>query len=260
MNSVYYVYGCKRGNRHLFDGYTLINEISYTICIRIVYALYTIFLDMENQPKQVISFRVSVAEMSALEALQQPEDSSISKTALRLLQGLLGVQDSPSVNVVNANEIRGRVEGLEERLNGAIITREQLSDFVNDIVDKRIQHLADALSDHENRLISIEQAPVKPEATTQDVVLPLPQEKLESAIASEATQENVVSALAGKKLSKAELKSKSNSIYRTLKTKGLEINLGVIKGRILEMYPNSEDWISDDARLDVIRALEKQHR
>jgi hypothetical protein len=26
------------------------------------------------------------------------------------------------------------------------------------------------------------------------------------------------------------------------------------------MYPNFDDWISDDARLDVIRALEKEHQ
>jgi hypothetical protein len=78
--------------------------------------------------------------------------------------------------------------------------------------------------------------------------------------ALEVTEENVVSASAGKKLSPAELKSKSNSIAATLKIKGLEISRTIIKGKILELYPNSDDWSSDDARLDVIRALEKQHK
>jgi septum formation inhibitor MinC len=99
-----------------------------------------------------------MAEMAALEGLQQPDDKSLSKTALRLLQGLLGVQPDTSVNVVDADGIKDRVESLEEKLNEAIVSREQLSDFVNDIVDKRIQHLVDALSDHENRLLGIEQA------------------------------------------------------------------------------------------------------
>lgn len=216
--------------------------------------------------KRVLSFRVSEAEINALEALQNPEDSSLGQTALRLLRSLLGVQPDTSVNAVDTDGIKGRVESLEEKLNEAIISREQLSDFVNDIVDKRIRHLTDALSDHENRLISIEQAqekqphtPVTAEVTTQEVTLALLQDK-ENAIAPQATQENVVSSLAGKKLSKAQLKSKSNSIAVTLNGKGLNISRDIIKAKILELYPNSEDWISDDARLDVIRALEKEHK
>lgn len=221
---------------------------------------------MENQPKQVISFRVSVAEMAALEALQQPGDSSISKTALRLLQGLLGVQTDTTVNTVDTHGIKDRVESLENKLTDAIITREHLSDFVNDIVDKRIQLALDTLSDHENRLISIEQAqevrshlPVSPKVTTQDVVSSLLQDK-EDAIAPEVTTQDVVSPQAGKKLTPAQLKSKSNSIATTLKSKGLEISRTIIKGKILELYPNSDDWLSEDARLDVIRLLEKQHK
>jgi hypothetical protein len=216
--------------------------------------------------KKVLSFRVSEAEISAIEALQQPEDSSLGQTALRLLRSLIGVQPDTTVNAVDTYEIKDRVESLEERLNGAVITREQLSDFVNDIVDERIRIALDTLSDHENRLINIEQAqevrshsPVTTEVTTQDVVSSLLQDK-EDAIASKVTEEEIVSPQAGKKLSPAQLKSKSNSIAVTLKNKGLEISRTIIKGKILEMYPNFDDWISDDARLDVIRALEKEHQ
>jgi regulator of replication initiation timing len=134
--------------------------------------------------KKVLSFRVSEAEISAIEALQQPEDSSLGQTALRLLRSLIGVQPDTTVNAVDTYEIKDRVESLEERLNGAVITREQLSDFVNDIVDERIRIALDTLSDHENRLINIEQAqevrshsPVTTEVTTQDVVSSLLQDK-----------------------------------------------------------------------------------
>lgn len=60
-------------------------------------------------------------------------------------------------------------------------------------------------------------------------------------------------------LSKEQIKSKANSSARTFKNKGSEISLTIIKNKILELYSNCDDWISDDARLDVIRALEKQH-
>ncbi|WP_445631157.1 hypothetical protein [Nostoc sp. DSM 114167] len=217
--------------------------------------------------KKVLSFRVSEAEITAIESFQQPEDSSLGQTALRLLRSLIGVQPDTTVNAVDTHEIKDRVESLEERLNGAIITREQLSDFVNDIVDKRIHHLVNALSDHENRLLGIEQAqekqsptPVTAEVTTQDVVLSLLQDK-EDAIAPEATEENVVSAPTGKKISPKKLKSIATSIQNTFKGKGIEISQTIIKNKILEMYPNPNDWLPhSDARRDLIRALEKEHK
>ncbi|MEH2078451.1 MAG: hypothetical protein V7K89_00055 [Nostoc sp.] len=104
------------------------------------------------------------------------------------------------------------------------------------------------------------------EVTTQDVVSSLLQDKEDAmptagcAYAPKVTEDNGVSAPARKKLSPAQLKSKSNTIAVTLETKGLKINRGIIKNKIMEMYPNSDDWISGDARLDVIRALEKQHK
>lgn len=56
------------------------------------------------------------------------------------------------------------------------------------------------------------------------------------------------------------MKNKVSSIARTIKTKGLKVSETIIREKILELYPNSEDWISDDARLDVIRAVEKAIR
>jgi len=70
----------------------------------------------------------------------------------------------------------------------------------------------------------------------------------------------VVLAQTSKQLSKQELKSKVNSIARTLKGEGLEVSQTLIKEKITELYPNSLDWISGDARLDVIRAVERAIR
>lgn len=78
-----------------------------------------------------------------------------------------------------------------------------------------------------------------------------------SAIAPEPTQQDVGFAQTSKRLSKEELKSKVNSIARTLRKEGLKFSETLIKEKIAELYPNSEDWISDDARLDVIRAVKK---
>ena len=80
----------------------------------------------------------------------------------------------------------------------------------------------------------------------------------ETAITPETTIQDVGLPQASRPLSRSEMKSKVNSIARTLKNQGLEVNQTIIKDKILEMYPNSEDWISEDARKEVIRALEKQ--
>jgi hypothetical protein len=218
--------------------------------------------------KRVLSFRVSEAEITALEALQQPEDSSLGQTALRLLRGVLGVQTDTPVNTVDTHGIKDRVESLEDKLTDAIINREQLSDLVNDVVDKRIQLALDTLSDHENRLISIEQAqevrshlPVSPKVTTPDVTPALLQEELEGAIAPKATEDNIVSALAGKKISSKKLKSIATSLQNTFREDGIEISQTIIKEKVLEMYPNPDDWYPrSNARDDVKRALQREHK
>ncbi|MBN3946397.1 MAG: hypothetical protein HWQ38_07860 [Nostoc sp. NMS7] len=95
---------------------------------------------------------------------------------------------------------------------------------------------------------------------TRSPIAELPQtNNSESAIASKPTQQDVVFPQAGK-LTTGEMKNKVSSIARTIKTKGLKVSETIIREKILELYPNSEDWISDDARLDVIRAVEKAMR
>lgn len=56
------------------------------------------------------------------------------------------------------------------------------------------------------------------------------------------------------------MKSKVNSIARSLQHKGYEISRTIIKSKILEIHPDSEDWLTDDARKEVIRALEKEYK
>ena len=79
----------------------------------------------------------------------------------------------------------------------------------------------------------------------------------ESAIAAKPTQQDVGFAQTSKRLSKEELKSKVNSMARTLRKEGLEFSETLIKEKIFELYPNSDDWLCGDARLDVMRAVRK---
>lgn len=58
-------------------------------------------------------------------------------------------------------------------------------------------------------------------------------------------------------MSKTSLKNKVDSIRRTLKTKGIEVDSPTIESKIFELYPDFEDEWSSDARGDVVRALIK---
>ena len=86
-----------------------------------------------------------------------------------------------------------------------------------------------------NEPVTIEESNISPDLQPHDMVLPL----------------------VNRPLTKNEMKSKVNSIAHTLKAQGLEVSRTVIKGKILEMYPNSSDWISEDTRKEVIKILEK---
>lgn len=212
---------------------------------------------------KTFSIRLSDAEVELLQAFQASEDKSLTQTVARLVRESIGANSS--VQPANSVNIEELVRQEVERAVSAIASDEQFQELVHITVNRCTQNQNDILADHEFRLGKLEtpsevrlRVPVTTETTIQDVVLPLPQEQEEDAIAAETTEKEVVSGVAGKKLSKEELKSKANSIARTFKNKGLTINLAVIKGKILELYPNSDDWISDDARLDVMRALEKQ--
>jgi hypothetical protein len=202
-------------------------------------------------------------------------------------------------NNLNLN-IKEMVRQEVEKAISAIASHEHLQEIVHIAVNKCTQNQNDILSDHEFRLGKLEEATsearslvaeitleaedeawlesaIVPEATQSDVFLPQAGEPRgsqtiaettpgESAMpaavnyALESTQSDVVSTLAGKQLSKAELKSKVTSIQNTFRARQIKISQTIIKSKIAEMYPNSDDWISDDARLDVIRALEREHR
>lgn len=187
-----------------------------------------------------------------------------------------------------------------EKAISAIASHEYLQEVVHIAVNKCTQNQNDILSDHEFRLGKLEEATseprslvgeitleaedeawlesgIAPETTQSDVFLPQAGEPRGSQTIAETTpgesvrraavnyaplssQSDVVSTLAGKQLSKAELKSKVTSIQNTFRARQIKISQTIIKSKIAEMYPNSDDWISDDARLDVIRALEREHR
>jgi hypothetical protein len=58
-------------------------------------------------------------------------------------------------------------------------------------------------------------------------------------------------------MSKASLKNKVDSIRRTLKNQGIEVDSPIIESKIFELYPDFEDEWSSDARTEVIKALVK---
>lgn len=182
--------------------------------------------------------------------------------------------------------IDDRLAKLEEQLattsqeSTVVIDRE----LIRDEIAERTSYLANAMNEVKSQLENeIEflknelkqlkeekrsHSPVLPETTEENVDLALPHEQLEEkeeliqdAIAPKATEKNVVSAPAGTKLSPKKLKSIATSIQNTFRGKGIEISQTIIKTKILEMYPNPDDWIpGSDARKDVIRALESQHK
>lgn len=239
--------------------------------------------------KKVVSFRAEPELIEALEALQQPEDSSISQVALRLLRDALGLSTNlqparshtttvnsvdadqitnrlnkleetvnNSVNAVNTYELRDKVEKLEEQLKNALVLHEQLQETVNATVDERLQHPLDILSDHERRIKELESVPI-PQPQQEDGKAIAPKRTNKPKTTAKSTSEDVLLPEAGSKhLSKTSLENKINSITRTLKNKGIAISKTAVKAKILELFPYAEDWISDDARKEVIKALEKQ--
>lgn len=199
---------------------------------------------------RIFSIRLDDIAVGALERLQSTDDDSLNATAKRVLLDALGIDVNIPVNPVNNDE---RLQELVDAKTAYLATA------MNEIKHS-LEREIEVLRLRVDSLTPATAATVTPETTPQidDEAL------LESAMPAavnyipETTPQDAFSPQAGKPLSKEELKSKSNSIARTFKNKGLVINQAIIKSKILEMYPNSDDWISDDARLDVIRALEKQ--
>lgn len=193
---------------------------------------------------KIFSIRLDDRVVAALERFQSPDDDSLNTTLKRFVIDALGIDVNTPVNAVNNDErLQELVDAKTAYLATAMNEIKHSLESEIEVLRLRVDSLTPATA-----------ATVTPETTPQIDNEAL----LESAIAAETTHQDVVSPQAGKPLSKEELKSKANSIARTFKNKGSEISLTIIKNKILELYPNSDDWISDDTRLDVIRALEKQ--
>jgi hypothetical protein len=242
---------------------------------------------------KTFSIRLTDAEVELLQPFQAPDGETLNQTVARLVRETIGA------NIVNtyANNlnIEEMVRQEVEKAISAIASHEHLQEVVHIAVNKCTQNQNNILSDHEFRLGKLEEATsearslvaeitleaedeawlesaIVPEATQSDVFLPqageprgsqtIAETTMSAAVsyAPESIQSDVVSTLAGKQLSKAELKSKVTSIQNTFRARQIKISQTIIKSKIAEMYPNSDDWISDDARLDVIRALEREHR
>lgn len=201
--------------------------------------------------KQVISFRASEDEVEGLKQLQQPGDTGLSQVVSRLVRTALGLSYTP----VNSNVNVGRVEGV------VVDEIEEHTAYLATAMNEVKSQLEDEISLLKLRLGKLE-AVSQVNSTSQDKpeTTKLIKDSFleENAIALETTTQDVGLLQASRPLSKNELKSKINSISRTLKSHGLKVSEPIIKGKITEMYPNFEDWVSEDTRKEVIKALEKE--
>ncbi|MBN3924613.1 hypothetical protein [Nostoc sp. NMS4] len=221
---------------------------------------------------KTFSIRLYNPEIDLLQAFQE-SDESLNQTIARLVRDAIGAKPvNKPVHNANIKEL------ITEKIDQAVSARTIDRELIRDEIDNRTAYLATAMNEVKSQLENeieflktrvkfleqnqgerLESPPVIGEMTNQDAISPMLQDK-EDAIAPELTEENVISPQAGKQLSKDELRTEANTIYTRLKRKGLKISATIIKEKILEMYPNSDDWISDDARKDVIKVLEKEHQ
>lgn len=101
---------------------------------------------------KVISFRLSDAEIEALQALQSSDDESLNQTAARLLRGIIGTPSALSTTStpVDIQElIRREVESAianSERMNELVrANTAYLADDINSVkreVDERLGELS----------------------------------------------------------------------------------------------------------------------
>jgi hypothetical protein len=253
---------------------------------------------MKDKPRKQLSLRFDNYVDLLDEAEKYCKTNNITLThlvATGLRLAMTRQQPSQLTSHDKTDNNDDRLANLEERqakIEEQLATTSQASSIaidretIRDEIDSRTAYLATAMNQvkaqledeieflktrvkilEQNQEEKPESTPVTAEMTTQDAISPMLQEEIESAIAHKLTEENVISPQAGKKLSGEELDREANTIFTRIKRKdtrlnrkGIKIGATIIKEKILEMYPNSEDWISDDAGLDVERALEKQHR
>ncbi|MHC5916097.1 MAG: hypothetical protein ACYTXE_35035 [Nostoc sp.] len=244
---------------------------------------------MKDKPRKQLSLRFDNYADLLDEATKYCETNNITLTYL-VATGLRLVMTSQTASQVASHDkadnshvglanIEDRLAKVEEQLattsqESAIAIDRQT---IRDEIDNRTAYLATAMNEVKSQLeneIEFLKSELKQlkeenllpttgekETLAQELTPTLPQEELVSAIAPKATEDNIVSALAGKKISSKKLKSIATSIQTTLKEDGIELSQTIIKEKVLEMYPNPDDWYPrSEAREDVIKALEKEHR
>jgi hypothetical protein len=74
---------------------------------------------------EVISFRLTEAEIEALKELQDSNDKSLNQTAARLIRSLIsGITPEVSIKSTNlSTEVYTDVDKLEERINEVLVER-----------------------------------------------------------------------------------------------------------------------------------------
>ncbi|OUL36572.1 hypothetical protein BV372_06870 [Nostoc sp. T09] len=98
---------------------------------------------------KVISFRLSDAEVEALQALQTPEDdASLNQTAARLVRNVLGASTKPSTNVdiqeLVKREVENAITHSEYFKNMIAVHEAYITTGINEIkreVDERLGKL-----------------------------------------------------------------------------------------------------------------------
>lgn len=246
---------------------------------------------MNDKPRKQLSLRFdNYAELHD-EAKKYCEINNITltelvATGLRLAMTSQQASQMPSHDKTANNDDRlAKLEERQAKLEEQLATTSQGSaiapdrELIRDEIDNRTAYLATAMNEvkseleneiqflktrveilEQNQEEKPESSPVTQKTTEENVDLASLQEEL-GAIASETTKVNVASQQAGKKKKeKPPLEKVKNAIYMRLMREGIKFDAPIIKNKILEMYPNPEDWVIEDARKDVTEALKREHR
>jgi predicted nucleic acid-binding Zn-ribbon protein len=202
-------------------------------------------------------------------------------------------RDKPSDNDERLANLERRQAELEEQLakTSQMTSQDAIapnSETIQEIVHRRTSYLANGMNEVKTQLeneiefLKTELKNLKQEIegrspslvtsetteiTQSDVDSSPPQDEQEEkeelsvgAIAPKPTKsdnkKSVNSRQAGKKT--PQIRTVTNTIYMKLKRDGFQISATIVKNKILELYPNPEDWTSEDARKDVVRALKSE--
>ncbi|MCC5621026.1 hypothetical protein [Nostoc sp. CHAB 5715] len=87
---------------------------------------------------KVISFRLSDAEIEALQALQSSDDESLNQTAARLLRGIIGTPSALSTTSTPVD--------IQELIRREVESAIANSDRVNELIKANTAYLADGIN------------------------------------------------------------------------------------------------------------------